>query len=98
MATLLTCHVPRAPHRRPRLQLIHVHKRNQTKNKAIDSPPELSVKNAVQLLQSLGALDDQEELTDLGSRLAGISIDPRCALSNDVGGISRGGPESVQRF
>ncbi|CAN0457080.1 unnamed protein product, partial [Scytosiphon promiscuus] len=45
--------------------------------KAIDAPPELSLRNAVQLLQSLGALDDQEELTDLGARLAGISIDPR---------------------
>ena len=44
---------------------------------AIDAPPELSLRNAVQLLQSLGALDDQEELTDLGARLAGISIDPR---------------------
>lgn len=44
---------------------------------AIDPPPELSLRNAVQLLQSLGALDDEEELTDLGARLAGISIDPR---------------------
>lgn len=49
--------------------------------KAIDPPPELSLRNAVQLLQSLGALDDGEELTDLGARLAGISIDPRCALA-----------------
>lgn len=45
---------------------------------AIDAPPELSLRNAVQLLQSLGALDEREDLTDLGARLAGISIDPRC--------------------
>lgn len=44
---------------------------------AVDPPPPLSLRNAVQLLQSLGALDDEEELTDLGARLAGISIDPR---------------------
>ncbi len=44
---------------------------------AIDAPAELSLRNAVQLLQSLGALDEREELTDLGARLAGISIDPR---------------------
>ncbi|CAN0385449.1 unnamed protein product [Ascophyllum nodosum] len=46
-------------------------------SQAIDPPPELSLRNAVQLLQGLGALDEQEELTDLGARLAGISIDPR---------------------
>ncbi|CAN0185647.1 unnamed protein product, partial [Ectocarpus sp. 8 AP-2014] len=46
-------------------------------SQAIDAPAELSLRNAVQLLQSLGALDEGEELTDLGARLAGISIDPR---------------------
>ncbi|CAB1100894.1 unnamed protein product [Ectocarpus sp. CCAP 1310/34] len=46
-------------------------------SQAIDAPAELSLRNAVQLLQSLGALDEREELTDLGARLAGISIDPR---------------------
>ena len=41
----------------------------------------------MQLLQSLGALDDEEELTDLGSRLAGISIDPRCGDRRRGGGV-----------
>ncbi|CAM9641447.1 unnamed protein product, partial [Discosporangium mesarthrocarpum] len=44
---------------------------------SIDAPPELSVCNAVHLLQSLGALDEEEDLTDLGARLANMSIDPR---------------------
>ncbi|CAM9232255.1 unnamed protein product, partial [Choristocarpus tenellus] len=46
-------------------------------SQAIDPPPDLSLQNAVQLLESLGALDEDEDLTDLGTRLAGMSLDPR---------------------
>lgn len=65
---LLLCYGGPHGHCRPRLP---------GASQAIDPPPELSLRNAVELLQNLGALDDEEDLTDLGARLANISIDPR---------------------
>ncbi|KAG5188009.1 hypothetical protein JKP88DRAFT_262359 [Tribonema minus] len=41
------------------------------------TPHSLSVRNAVELLQSIGALDEREGVTDLGARLAQLSVDPR---------------------
>lgn len=35
-------------------------------NKALQPPDPLSVQNAIELLQTIGALDDAEELTPLG--------------------------------
>lgn len=46
-------------------------------SKAVDAPHALTVKNAVDLLVDIGAFDKEEELTDLGARLAGLSIEPQ---------------------
>ena len=44
---------------------------------SLDSPPETSVKAAVHLLQNLGALRPDEELTSLGRILAVLPVHPR---------------------
>ncbi|KAI5068622.1 hypothetical protein GOP47_0016967 [Adiantum capillus-veneris] len=45
--------------------------------KAMQTPDPLSVRNSVQLLKTIGALDDEEELTNLGIHLANLPVDPR---------------------
>ncbi|XP_072116547.1 ATP-dependent RNA helicase DHX30 isoform X1 [Mobula birostris] len=48
-------------------------------SKAMDSPNPKAVNEAVQILQEIGVLDENESLTLLGQRLAHISTDPRLA-------------------
>ncbi|XP_076985577.1 ATP-dependent RNA helicase DHX30-like isoform X3 [Tamandua tetradactyla] len=48
-------------------------------SKAMDSPDTKAVGKAVTLLQEIGVLDQREDLTTLGQRLAHISTDPRLA-------------------
>ncbi|XP_076985579.1 ATP-dependent RNA helicase DHX30 isoform X2 [Tamandua tetradactyla] len=48
-------------------------------SKAVDSPDIKAVDEAVTLLQEIGVLDQREDLTTLGQRLAHISTDPRLA-------------------
>lgn len=45
--------------------------------KALDSPIEQSVDNAIATLRMLDALDDSEDLTPLGYHLANLPVDPR---------------------
>ncbi|VFR01415.1 unnamed protein product [Cuscuta campestris] len=45
-------------------------------NKALQPPDPLSVQNAIELLQTIGALDDAEELTSLGRHLCTLPLDP----------------------
>ncbi|CAM8927428.1 unnamed protein product [Rhodiola kirilowii] len=44
--------------------------------KALQPPEALAVQNAIELLKTIGALDDHEELTPLGRHLSTIPIDP----------------------
>ncbi|KAL8152378.1 hypothetical protein V2J09_010138 [Rumex salicifolius] len=44
--------------------------------KALQPPDSLSVHNAIELLKTIGALDDQEELTPLGRHLCTLPLDP----------------------
>ena len=47
-------------------------------NKAIDPPHPKSVQNALEVLVEIGAMDEStNNLTDLGWKLAGLSVDPR---------------------
>ncbi|CAA6655320.1 unnamed protein product [Spirodela intermedia] len=45
-------------------------------SKALQPPDPLSVQNAIDLLKTIGALDDQEELTPLGRHLCTLPLDP----------------------
>ncbi|XP_066374421.1 DExH-box ATP-dependent RNA helicase DExH1-like isoform X2 [Miscanthus floridulus] len=44
--------------------------------KSLQPPDPLSVKNAIELLKTIGALDDTEELTSLGRHLCTLPLDP----------------------
>ncbi|GAV63865.1 DEAD domain-containing protein/Helicase_C domain-containing protein/HA2 domain-containing protein/OB_NTP_bind domain-containing protein [Cephalotus follicularis] len=44
--------------------------------KALQPPDPLSVQNAIELLKTIGALDDMEELTPLGRHLCTLPMDP----------------------
>nr|CAB3499411.1 unnamed protein product [Digitaria exilis] len=44
--------------------------------KSLQPPDPLSVNNAVELLKTIGALDDMEELTSLGRHLCTLPLDP----------------------
>ncbi|XP_025793603.1 LOW QUALITY PROTEIN: DExH-box ATP-dependent RNA helicase DExH1 [Panicum hallii] len=44
--------------------------------KSLQPPDPLSVKNAIELLKTIGALDDMEELTSLGRHLCTLPLDP----------------------
>ncbi|AQL02149.1 hypothetical protein ZEAMMB73_Zm00001d045376 [Zea mays] len=44
--------------------------------KSLQAPDPLSVKNAIELLKTIGALDDTEELTSLGRHLCTLPLDP----------------------
>ncbi|XP_038701366.1 DExH-box ATP-dependent RNA helicase DExH1 isoform X2 [Tripterygium wilfordii] len=44
--------------------------------KALQPPDSLAVQNAIELLKTIGALDDMEELTPLGRHLCTLPLDP----------------------
>ncbi|XP_053675949.1 3'-5' RNA helicase YTHDC2-like [Anopheles nili] len=46
-------------------------------NKAITAPSPISVKQSIKYLQKVGALDDEENVTDLGHMLAELPVDAR---------------------
>eukprot|EP00250_Pteridium_aquilinum_P019840 c24596_g1_i1 orf=694-3741(-) len=46
-------------------------------SKALQPPEPLAVQNAVELLMTIGALNEAEELTPLGRHLATLPVDPR---------------------
>ncbi|GBG82962.1 hypothetical protein CBR_g36488 [Chara braunii] len=46
-------------------------------SRAMQPPEALAVKNAIELLVTIGALDSAEELTSLGRHLAALPVDPR---------------------
>ncbi|KAL6514314.1 hypothetical protein OROHE_019056 [Orobanche hederae] len=45
-------------------------------SKALQPPDPLAVENALELLKTIGALDDREELTPLGRHLSTLPLDP----------------------
>lgn len=45
-------------------------------SKALQPPDPLAVENAIELLKTIGALDDKEELTPLGRHLCTLPVDP----------------------
>ncbi|WP_343576814.1 ATP-dependent RNA helicase HrpA [Mycobacterium sp.] len=45
----------------------------------LDPPDRRSIRDGVQLLQELGAFDQQGKITDIGRRLARLPVDPRLA-------------------
>ncbi|KAL3693342.1 hypothetical protein R1sor_006993 [Riccia sorocarpa] len=46
-------------------------------SKALQPPEPIAVQNAIDLLKTIGALDDKEDLTPLGSHLAKLPVDPK---------------------
>eukprot|EP01018_Ginkgo_biloba_P025644 Gb_33245 [translate_table: standard] len=46
-------------------------------SKALQPPEPLAVQNAVDLLKTIGALDEKEELTSLGCHLSTLPLDPK---------------------
>ncbi|XP_069778183.1 ATP-dependent RNA helicase DHX30 isoform X2 [Narcine bancroftii] len=58
-------------------------------SKAMNSPESKAVNEAVQILQEIGVLDEDESLTLLGQRLAHISTDPRLAKAIIMASIFR---------
>eukprot|EP00252_Welwitschia_mirabilis_P018479 TRINITY_DN4106_c0_g1_i1.p1 TRINITY_DN4106_c0_g1~~TRINITY_DN4106_c0_g1_i1.p1 ORF type:complete len:1010 (-),score=207.73 TRINITY_DN4106_c0_g1_i1:315-3344(-) len=46
-------------------------------SKALQPPEALAVQNAIELLITIGALDENEELTSLGRHLAKLPVDPK---------------------
>ncbi|KAG5052412.1 hypothetical protein JHK87_004610 [Glycine soja] len=55
--------------------------------KALQPPDPLAVKNAIELLKTIGALDEQEELTPLGQHLCNIPLDPNIGKMLLMGSI-----------
>ncbi|XP_021892464.1 DExH-box ATP-dependent RNA helicase DExH1 isoform X2 [Carica papaya] len=55
--------------------------------KALQPPDPLSVQNAIELLKTIGALDDMEELTPLGSHLCTLPLDPNIGKMLLIGAI-----------
>ncbi|XP_042375797.1 DExH-box ATP-dependent RNA helicase DExH1-like isoform X1 [Zingiber officinale] len=55
--------------------------------KALQPPDPLSVKNAVELLKAIGALDETEELTPLGRHLCTLPLDPNIGKMLLIGSI-----------
>lgn len=55
--------------------------------KALQPPDSLSVQNAVELLKTIGALDDNEELTPLGRHLCTLPLEPNIGKMLLVGSI-----------
>lgn len=56
-------------------------------SKAMQPPDPLSVRNSVQLLKTIGALDDAEELTNLGVHLSTLPVEPRIGKMLIMGSI-----------
>lgn len=56
------------------LQLGHI---SEFLSKALQPPEPLAVQNAIELLMTIGALNEAEELTPLGCHLATLPMDPR---------------------
>ncbi|KAK8713480.1 hypothetical protein V6N13_148696 [Hibiscus sabdariffa] len=55
--------------------------------KALQPPDPLSVENAIELLKTIGALDDKEELTPLGCHLCTLPLDPNIGKMLLMGAI-----------
>ncbi|KAI9090786.1 hypothetical protein K1719_028639 [Acacia pycnantha] len=55
--------------------------------KALQPPDSLAVQNAIELLKTIGALDDREELTPLGRHLCTIPLDPNIGKMLLMGSI-----------
>ncbi|CAA3002301.1 D -box ATP-dependent RNA helicase D 1 isoform X1 [Olea europaea subsp. europaea] len=55
--------------------------------KALQPPDPLSVQNAIELLKTIGALDDREELTSLGRHLCTLPLDPNIGKMLLMGSI-----------
>jgi len=60
--------------------------------KALDPPHILSISNAVQLLQSIGCLDQNENVTPLGSAVSRLPVDPRIGRIIILGCLMGCGP------
>lgn len=60
-----------------------------TELRFLDPPPERAQREAVELLQMLGALDVDANITDVGRRMVGLPLHPRLARMVD-GGIENG--------
>lgn len=58
-------------------------------SKAMQPPEPLSVKNAIHLLKTIGALDDDEELTHLGRHLSMLPVEPTIGKMLVMGSIFR---------
>ncbi|PIN10330.1 ATP-dependent RNA helicase A [Handroanthus impetiginosus] len=58
-------------------------------SKALQPPDPLSVENAIELLKTIGALDDREELTPLGRHLCTLPLDPNIGKMLLMGAIFR---------
>eukprot|EP00250_Pteridium_aquilinum_P021505 c25147_g1_i1 orf=845-4309(-) len=58
-------------------------------SKAMQPPEPLSVRNAIQLLKTIGALDDNEELTHLGRHLSMLPVEPTIGKMLVMGSIFR---------
>ncbi|CAA0822531.1 RNA helicase family protein [Striga hermonthica] len=56
-------------------------------SKALQPPDPLAVENAVELLKTIGALDDKEELTPLGRHLSTLPLDPNIGKMLLMGSI-----------
>ncbi|XP_030925913.1 DExH-box ATP-dependent RNA helicase DExH1 isoform X2 [Quercus lobata] len=55
--------------------------------KALQPPDALAVQNAIELLKTIGALDDMEELTPLGRHLCTLPLDPNIGKMLLMGSI-----------
>ncbi|KAK9921475.1 hypothetical protein M0R45_029984 [Rubus argutus] len=55
--------------------------------KALQPPDSLAVQNAIELLKTIGALDDMEELTPLGRHLCTLPLDPNIGKMLVMGSI-----------
>ncbi|OMO49784.1 hypothetical protein CCACVL1_30803 [Corchorus capsularis] len=55
--------------------------------KALQPPDPLAVQNAIELLKTIGALDDAEELTPLGRHLCTLPVDPNIGKMLLMGAI-----------
>ncbi|XP_040257736.1 DExH-box ATP-dependent RNA helicase DExH1 isoform X3 [Aegilops tauschii subsp. strangulata] len=55
--------------------------------KSLQPPDPLSVKNAIELLKTIGALDDLEELTYLGRHLCTLPLDPNIGKMLLIGSV-----------
>ncbi|TXG58128.1 hypothetical protein EZV62_015957 [Acer yangbiense] len=55
--------------------------------KALQPPDPLAVQNAIELLKTIGALDDMEDLTPLGRHLCSLPVDPNIGKMLLIGAI-----------